>query len=213
MDPLAREHLIEFYSIRLKLFGDSPEALRWTTEGQRKRYALLTEVAHSLDGASVLDYGCGKGDFHAFLKQKGVNVRYTGTDINPELLALAARKHPDGRFRVLDAEEEDPGEDFDYIFICGVFNNRVEGATESMMNVMRRLFPRARKALAVTALSSEDPRKQRDLNYVSPAELTRFALAELTPFVTLRHDRIPWDFTMFLYKRATDEAAPAPEAP
>jgi SAM-dependent methyltransferase len=198
MDALVKEYLLDLYSKGLMLFGDSPAALCWSPGGQRARYSLLLEIAPTLAGKTVLDYGCGKGDFYAFLSERGIRVRYTGTDINPHLVALAAAKYPECDFRVLDIEEGELHERFDFIFLCGVFNTRVEGATETLKNVIRRLFPHAREGLAVNALSSRAPSKDRELNYVSPAELLDFALRELAPHVTLRHDPSPEDFTLFL---------------
>lgn len=203
MDALTREFLITFYSTQLKLHGDRPEALRWTPEGQRMRYRLLLELADDLEGKKILDYGCGKGDFLSFLEERNIRARYTGMDINPELIALASAKHPDASFRVMDVEEEALGEGFDYVFVCGVFNNNVAGATESMKNALRKLFARTRLALAVTGLTSVVPRRERELNYVSPVEMVDFALRELTPHLVLRHDRVPDDFTLFLYRRPT----------
>lgn len=199
MNPLSKEYLISFYSKNLLMHGDRPEALRWSPKGQRERYGLLVEIA-PLEGRKILDYGCGKGDFYGFLKERAVEVDYTGTDINPELISLAGRKYPECRFSVFDAEEEPLCEDFDYIFLCGVFNNNVEGVKESFKNVLSRLFPRARKGLALNALSSRTPERSPELFYFSSAEVLSFVLETLTPFVSLRHERTPEDFTMFLYK-------------
>jgi ubiquinone/menaquinone biosynthesis C-methylase UbiE len=163
-------------------------------------------MAPSPEGKEILDYGCGMGDFHAFLKERGVNVDYTGTDINPELIALASKKHPECSFRVFDVEEEELDEEFDYVFLCGVFNNRVEGAAETLKSVIKRLFRNTREGLAVTALSSLSPEKDVELNYVSPGELLNFALKEITPYAVLRQDRVPYDFTLFLYRQPTAAA-------
>jgi SAM-dependent methyltransferase len=201
MDKLVKEHLISFYDKLLALHGDSPAALRWTPKGQRARYGVLIEIAEDLGGRKVLDYGCGKGDFYGFLKEKDIRVEYTGLDINPRLISLAQKKYPECRFVVLDIEEEDLVEDFDYIFICGVFNNRVEGAKDAMINTASKLFMHAREGLALTGISSHSPEKDIDINYVLPEEITAFAIKHLTPHVVLRHDYVPYDFTLFLYSR------------
>jgi SAM-dependent methyltransferase len=199
MDALVKEYLIDFYSRGLVLHGDSPAALRWSAGGQRARYSVLLDMAPPLAGKKILDYGCGKGDFYAFLGERGIHVHYTGTDINPDLVALASAKYPECAFRVLDIEEGEFHERFDFIFLCGVFNNRVEGAAETMKNVVRKLFPHALGGLALNALSSRAPSKDRELNYVSPSEFLDFALRELTPRVALRHEPSPEDLTLFLY--------------
>ncbi len=36
--------------------------------------------------------------------------------------------------------------------------------------------------------------------YVYPEKMFEFAVKNLSPFVSLRHDRIPYDFTLFVYK-------------
>ena len=44
------------------------------------------------------------------------------------------------------------------------------------------------------------PKKDFELHYVYPEEMFEFAVKNLSPFVILRHDRIPYDFIMFVYK-------------
>lgn len=203
MDGLAKEYLIDFYSRQLLMHGDRPEALRWTPEGQRRRYSLLMEIAGDLNGAKVLDYGCGKGDLFGFMKEAGVRADYTGYDINPRLIELAGTRHPECVFEVLDVESDGIGGEFDYVFVCGVFSNRVQGVDESMRNVLRKLFDITKKGLALNALSDETPRAERavELNYVSPAETLSFIKEHITPDV-VRRDGIAGDLTLFMYKGA-----------
>jgi SAM-dependent methyltransferase len=202
MDSLAKEYLVSFYSKNLLLHGDRPEALRWSPVGQRIRYRILLEIVPDLNGKKVLDYGCGKGDLYGYAKEHGIDIDYTGLDINPELVKLAKEKHPDAAFGVADAEEAPLGERFDIVFICGVFNNRVQGVEESMLNVLSGLFEITGEALAINALSTHSGYKAVELNYTSPEELSLFVEENLTPHYMLRQDYLPGDFTMFLYKEA-----------
>jgi SAM-dependent methyltransferase len=200
MKELSKEYLIEFYSIRLKRFGERPEALRWTSGGQEARYKWLTEILSPKQGSSVLDYGCGLGDLCGYLGKRGMDIIYTGTDINPELIERAAHRYPEGRFLVFDVEETPLGENetYDHIALCGVFNTKVEGATESMMNVLRLLYPNANRTLAATALSAKTIEKQPDINYIDPDELLDFAQKELSPEAQIiEHPKIE-DFTLVL---------------
>ncbi len=200
MDSLAKEFLVSFYSKNLLLHGDRPEALRWTPVGQRIRYRVLLEVVPDLNGKRVLDYGCGKGDLYGFIRENNMDIDYTGLDINPELIKLAKGKYPSATFAVADAEEAPLGERFDIIFICGVFNNRVQGVEESMLNVLSELFEISDEALAINALSTHSSYKAVEMNYTSPEELSFFVEKNLTPHYILRQDYLPGDFTMFLYK-------------
>ncbi len=201
MDCLAKEYLVSFYSKNLALHGDRPEALRWSPEGQRIRYGVMLDAFPNISGKRVLDYGCGKGDLYGFIKRRGLDVSYTGIDINPELINLAIRKYPEARFIASDVEETPLEEEFDIVFICGVFNNKVEGVEESMRNVLSALFEKTAETLAVNALSSHARDKAVELNYTSPEELSSFVRENLTPHVELIQGYLPEDFTLVLHKR------------
>ena len=181
MDPYSKEQLLSFYNFHLRKFGDRPEALRWTPQGQLRRYHMLADIAppSDLNNSTVLDYGCGTGDFYRFLKRRGIKVKYTGVDINENFIEL------DGFY--------------DYIFICGVFNLRVPGVEDDLKNALVTLFKHCNKGLALNALSSHTPVKDPELHFTSPEEMVKFSLENLSPSVALRHDRIPNDFTLFVY--------------
>lgn len=55
MDPLGKKDLLSFYNKHLLDFGDLPQAVRWTSEGQRLRYEILLKIAGDISGKKVLD--------------------------------------------------------------------------------------------------------------------------------------------------------------
>jgi len=199
MDELSKEYILSYYSRLLRMHGDSPQALRWTPGGQIIHYECLLDIG-DINGKSILDYGCGKGDFYRFLRDRGIEVTYTGFDINPDLIETANRKFPECCFRVFDIEEEELDEDFDYVFLCGVFNLRVVNIEDTIKNILKKLFAHCNIALAFNALSAHNPRKSFELNYLYPEDIFTFAIKNLSPFVSIRHDRMAYDFTMFVYK-------------
>ncbi|HTG00665.1 MAG TPA: class I SAM-dependent methyltransferase [Nitrospirota bacterium] len=199
MDPYSKEQLISFYNRHYGKFGDRPEALRWTPQGQLKRYHTFLEIAADLNHQNILDYGCGLADFYKFLKRRGINVNYTGVDINENFIATAKRKYPECNFRVMNIDDDALEGYYDYIFICGVFNLRVPGVQDDLRNALVTLFKHCNKGLALNALSSHTPVKDVELNFTSPEDIVKFAIENLSPSVVLRHDRLPNDFTLFVY--------------
>ena len=199
MDELSKEYVVSFFDRSLRLHGDRPEAVRWTRQGQEEHYRWLLD-AGDLSGTRILDFGCGKGDLYGFLRDHGVAVDYTGFDINGSLIALAREKFPGARFEVFDIDRDRLDEDFDYVLLCGVFNLEVQGVQDSIRSTLRRLFGRCRTCLAYNGLSSHNPKKDFELHYSSPEELVAFAIQELSPYVSLRHDRMDYDFTLFVYR-------------
>jgi ubiquinone/menaquinone biosynthesis C-methylase UbiE len=189
MDPLGKKELINFYNRHLKDFGDSPQAVRWTPEGQLRRYGTLIRLAGDFSGKKVLDFGCGKGDFYGYMREKGISVDYCGIDINENLIELARRKLPEAEFIVMDIEEREFKRDFDVIFVCGVFNLRIAGVEESMKNVLKKLFRLCKEALFVNLLTYYVPQRNIELFYVKPEEILQFALTELSRSVTLMNTK------------------------
>ncbi|HBH60504.1 MAG TPA: hypothetical protein DDX85_01930 [Nitrospiraceae bacterium] len=198
MDELSKEYVISLFDKKLMLHGDRPEAVGWSAAGQELRHQMMLDVG-DINKSKTLDFGCGKGDFYRFLKERGLQVQYSGFDINENLINLARRKYPGEDFRVFDIDKDILNEDYDYIFICGVFNMEVEGIDETIRHTLLTLFRHCRTALAFNALSSDDPKKDFELHYVSPEGLSDFALRNLSPHVSFQRDRIPHDFTMFVY--------------
>ena len=201
MDPYSKDQLLSFYNFHLKKFGDRPEALRWTPQGQLKRYHMLADItpARDLNNSTVLDYGCGTGDFYKFLKRRGINVKYTGVDINENFISLAKKKYPECTFNVMNADDDQFEGFYDYIFICGVFNLEVPGVDDDMKNALVKLFKHCNKGLALNALSSHAPIRDPELHLTSPEEMVKFSIENLSPFIALRHDRIQNDFTLYVY--------------
>lgn len=204
MNDVTKEYVISFYNRTLEMHGDRAEAVGWTASGQMRHFECLLEIAPSIEGKKILDYGCGKGDFYHFLKERDIAVDYTGFDINSRLIDLAKRKYPECRFAVFDIEKDLLTEDFDFIFLCGVFNMKVEGLYEVIIRTLAGLFAHCNKGLAFNALSAHNPEKAFELNYVYPEEMAVFAARNLSPYISLKQDRIPHDFTLFVYKEEQD---------
>jgi SAM-dependent methyltransferase len=193
MDPYGKRELLAFYDRHLRDHGDHPQAVRWTPEGQRRRYEAFLGVIGDPAGKTLLDFGCGKGDFFGFLRERGVDCGYCGIDVNRNLVALARRKYPGAEFLDLDLEEEPFGRRFDLVVACGVFNLRIGGIGESVPGALRLLFGLCREALHANFLTARTAQRDVELHYVDPPELLRFALEELSPRVVLRHGLVAGD--------------------
>jgi 2-polyprenyl-3-methyl-5-hydroxy-6-metoxy-1,4-benzoquinol methylase len=198
VDPLGKKELLHFYNRHLKDFGDAPQAVRWTPEGQRRRYETLLKIAGDISGKKILDFGCGKGDLYGFIKGRDISINYCGIDVNENLIKLAKSKYPETEFIAVDLEESEFERVFDVIFICGVFNLRIAGIEESMKNVLKKLFRLCKEALHVNFLSYYIAQRNVELFYVKPEGIMKFAITELSPSVTLMHEKE--DIFLSVYK-------------
>jgi SAM-dependent methyltransferase len=195
------------YAELVRRHGASPEAAQWSDERtQRTRLAVLGEVA-DLRTAKVLDFGCGTGALLAYLEEEiGFEGEYVGYDLAAPAIELATELRPSGRFERRDVFEEGVAEDFDYILISGVFNNRTSDGWGLMTGVLGALWPHARRGLAFNAMSTYVDFQDDHLWYADPAEVFAWCKRELSPAVTLRHDYqvkpgvIPFEFSVYVYE-------------
>lgn len=201
MKPEDKQHLIEAYRKSLAEHGDTAPAVHLREVSQRYRFKVLTEIA-DLERARILDYGCGKGDLYPYLVEQGFRGAYTGFDISAELIELARKKHPGARFEVRDIEEEEVREKFDYVLISGVFNNRISNNWTWMQSVLKKCFACVTQGLAFNAISTYVNYREEPMFYASPEETFRFCMTDLSPSVTLRHDNLPYNFTVYVYRKA-----------
>ncbi len=185
MDPLGKKELLNFYGRHLRDFGDSPQAVRWTPEGQIRRYGTLLSMTGDLSGKTILDFGCGKGDLFGFLNDKGISVTYCGIDVNENLIELAKTKYPRAEFMAVDIEEESFDRMFDVIVACGVFNLRIAGIDDSLRNVTKKLFGLCSESLHMNFLTYYVPQRNVELFYVKPEEILHFVMTEISRTVTL----------------------------
>lgn len=188
---------IERYNERLKKYGYDPKTLGWLKSRQTVRFEILSEIG-DLNNCSILDIGCGFGDFYGFLIKKGLNVEYTGYDINPNLIKIAREVYPIARFEVKDIEEE-VNKVFDWVFSSGVFNFRLSDNEGFIRSMLRRMFQLSKKGVAADFMSTYVDFKNGEAYYAKPEDIFSFCKT-LSKRVSLRHDYMPFEFCVYIYK-------------
>jgi SAM-dependent methyltransferase len=161
---------------------------------------VLAEVA-SLDRKRILDVGCGLADFAGFLKTRYREVQYVGVDISPKMIEEAKKLHPELDLRVQNVLVDDPGR-FDFVLASGIFARLGRDAIPVSKKLISRMFECAEYAIAFNSLSAWAPNKEADEFYHDPLETLLFARS-LSPWVVLRHDYHPRDFTIYVYRSAS----------
>jgi len=192
-----------YYASKLERFGPTARGVDWNGESSHEtRHRQFLRLIDDPD-ASVVDVGCGFGDFLRFLRAQGHRGRFTGYDIAPEMIAEAARLHGEGPDRrwVVGAE---PDEAADFAVASGVFNVRGEVPDEAwavyvrdMIDVLARAG-RGGFAFNLLSLSSDPERRRPNLHYADPAETLRHCLSRFGRSVALLQDYGLYEFTIIV---------------
>lgn len=199
---------VRLYRDEYRKFGRDPRSLFWPREHQNAGFAALTDVTQHLSGR-ILDIGCGFGDLYAFLRQQGYDdIHYTGVDIVPEFIEECRRAHPGADFRECDILREKLHEKWDWCMLAGTLNHRLQSGDQVedfIKPMLRRMFELSDKGFAADFLSTRTDDRHPDFYHADPREILEI-IQDMTPRAALRHDYLPYQFTVYAYKNTkTDD--------
>lgn len=120
-----------FYRVMLDLATDlnDPTMLGWRDlESQTSRYDVFLENCFK-NGQSVLDFGCGLGDFYQYTKDKGYSINYKGIDIIEDFVKKSKEKYGN-EINVTTGNVLFDMTNYDWVFANGTFS---VGFTENTM--------------------------------------------------------------------------------
>lgn len=177
---------LESYRESFQKYGNRPEGVQWSKEGQNWRFARLCQLVRSeypTRFAEVLDVGCGLGNLSEYL----LDTRYHGIDIVPELIEQARKNYPSARFSVYDALHNWP-ENYDFVFMSGIFNApKMQKSGEFLFSVLENAFSHARKAILFNFTSCHTNFTDPDANYFNPGIVFEYCQANLSPKIAMHH--------------------------
>ncbi len=206
------------YEQALAAHGPTARGVDWKDEaGQRLRHQQFLRLVGDDPDASILDLGCGYGDFLAFLRATGHRGRYIGIDIAPAMVEAARRLHGEGPDRVFLLGNETT-ETADYAIASGILNvirgadagawqAYVDGVIDGLARSSRRGF-----AFNMLSLDSDPERRRPDLHYADPAAMLAAMVARHGRHVAVLQDYGLWEFTMVV-RHPSHTARPMPDRP
>jgi SAM-dependent methyltransferase len=194
------DDVVAHFREKFREFGpDDALGVDWSNTGQHLRFEVIWEEAQSVRKRSILDAGCGAGHFLNFLKsEKGWAGQYRGFDLVDEMVEAAQKAHPEASFFKADVRAVRDMPVADLVVCCGLFAFM---PLEDVQESLEILWARTRKALIFNTFStwaSLGPRDD-DIFTHDPFEVMTLC-RKLTPWMRLRHDYLPADYTVTLLK-------------
>lgn len=193
-----------YYSSKLALHGATAQGVDWNGPASHElRHKQFLRLLDGALGASVLDLGCGFGDFFRYLRAEGHQGHFVGYDVAPNMIAEASRLHGDKggcEWRV----GAKPTESADFAIASGIFNVKGEIPIETWADYVHEtidiLAHAGTRGFAFNALSlSSDPERRRpNLYYADPAKMLSHCLRRYGRSVALLQDYGLFEFTMIV---------------
>ena len=151
---------------------------------------------------TVLDIGCGRGDFYGYLREIHEHVfGYTGIDHNPMMADLAKQKY-DLDIQVNSFEKSELNA-HDWVVASGYFTQRKcdseDADLQKLFVDVEKMYQAANQVVAFNLLSPINNNIHEGFFYVHPG-LIMDMLLEKYQFVNIRHNYSKDIYTVTIYK-------------
>jgi SAM-dependent methyltransferase len=183
------------YQDKRTRFGvGSPGALGWTKEEQLLRFEQFTRV-FDFSNKTVLDVGCGFGDFHLWLLSRGIEPsQYIGVDLLEENIEYAKDQVPGvfvtGDFLAL------PFPSVDIALLSGTLNINHEGWRDACSMILDKMWSLSNEGIGFNMLSAWGRyASPEDGRLLDPLYWLQYVYRKSSRVVFF-HDYLGWDFTI-----------------
>ena len=199
MDKKDKIKLIEHYNQLFKKHGYSHKSLGWGKKRHFFRYEILISD-FELANKSILDFGCGFGDFFEYLKSKKIcDVKYEGIDINENFIRQGKKKYKDAKLYHHDPFQDGLISKYDYIVSSGVHNTKITDNLKFVEQTFDLFDKYSKYGFAMNFLSNTGDFFEQELFYADPSSILNIAM-KYSKKVILKHDYMPFEFTIVVFK-------------
>lgn len=196
-----KKKIIERYTARAQEHGHGPIALGEPRYRQAFYYHFMTDADGFGKDDSILDVGCGYGDFHSYLLTEEWSGIYCGIDINASLVEEGQAKTPGIDLRVHDIQEEPLRETFDWAFACHVITSATEQIDylEHLESMVESMWRHADKGILFNLLSPLADYKNEIHARPAFGDVLDI-VSNFTNRFEVKHHYMPFEFSLYLYK-------------
>jgi SAM-dependent methyltransferase len=198
-------HAASYYASRLAQHGATPQGVDWNgAESHERRHTQFLRLLTGHADASVIDLGCGFGDFLRFLRAAGHHGRFIGYDVAASMIEKARELHGEDGDRQWHVGAR-PADAADFAVASGLFNvmgdipdeewrTYVHDTIDVLADASRLGF-----AFNVLSLSSDPGRRRPDLHYADPVAMLSHCLSRYGRSVALLQDYGLYEFTVIVH--------------
>jgi SAM-dependent methyltransferase len=200
-----------YYASKLAAHGTTPQGVDWNgIDSHQLRHRQFLRLLDGTPNASILDLGCGFGDFFRFLRAAGHQGRFVGYDIAPSMIEKARELYGESdklQWRI----GAEPTEIAEFAIGSGIFNVKGDIPNEVWIGYVHRsidiLAHAGRRGFAFNLLSlSNDPDRRRPgLYYADPAAMLTHCLSRYGRSVALMQDYGLYEFTVIVRHQNSGE--------
>jgi len=186
----------KFYTSAIKMYGTTAKGVNWhSAQSQKLRFKIILELLpQELSNYSLLDAGCGFGDFYTYLKKKkNIPKNYIGVDALQDMYSIASQ-NTGCEILIADiTKDEIPSADF--IVCSGALNTLERSET---IEFIHNCFVASKKAFIFNILHGD--KKSETYNYFNTIDLKEICHALNVKKSIFKEGYMDADITVGFYK-------------
>lgn len=184
---LSSEMIQERSDTRVNVDGYSEKAVGWSSRQQQElRFLKIIEQININKTDSILDLGCGFGDFLYTLHSENVvydDKNYTGIDISKKMLDLAIARNVDAKFLCGNFMSYNfASMKFDHIICSGALNYSKKDPIEYIEKFISKFTQLCDKSLSFNLITSNVDYKDPLLEYYDSVEILKIIQKNVKKF-------------------------------
>lgn len=157
MNIIEKQTVKHFHKSRIQEYNTNlAKAQGWTNQDvQQVRFETIFKLA-DFNNASVLDVGCGYGDFKSFLNKKHISCDYIGLDQQKEFITHAQKhfkEYPNTWFYEMDFSKCQLPK-VDIVIASGVLSYHSKDSSY-YINMIQRFYEAAKQTFIFNMLNSK----------------------------------------------------------
>jgi SAM-dependent methyltransferase len=196
-----------YYTNKILENGVGSQGVDWNgKESQYLRFEQLSKILPIQNNAtfSIIDFGCGYGEFINYLHQYAYNFEFYGLDISEKMLEIANKNFQEDKFTFAQSLADVGSKD--YLTASGVFNVR-QNTTEHdwlqyIIETLNCFNAYTTKGFSFNLLTSysDKPFMKDYLYYADPIYFFDYCKKHFSRNIALLHDYELYEFTILVRK-------------
>jgi len=199
------DEVADYYRDKLQRFGATAQGMDWKNEEtQLLRFAIISRYIDFSSNPSILDVGCGNGEYYNYCASRKLNINYKGIDVVPEMVTIANQRFHKSIAQVSNLTGLPDEEQFDYVIASGTFNTKLTSDEQQYEKYFYEnidcMFRHAKRAIIFNCMTSHVDYRYDRLYYADIEALSGYAVKNLSRHFIVDHSYPLYELTMAIFR-------------
>jgi cyclopropane fatty-acyl-phospholipid synthase-like methyltransferase len=199
------KNIQDYFEEKVLIFGNNAKGMDWKDEkSQHLRFEIIANYIDFNENTTILDVGCGNGEFFNYTKVQKKNVTYNGIDISNIMVDITNKRFGKNTAEISTVQDINKHKKYDYIISSGTFNACLD-IKKNIWEVLffeslNKMFQQTKKRVVVNFMSEIVDYKYKRLYYPKISKLSRYVCENLTRNFIIDHSYDLYEATIIIDK-------------